>query len=1125
MSLASVLPRPALRHVLLQADAGTGKTYALAVRYLALAAAGADPERVLAVTFTRKAAGEILERVLLRLAGAAGSEAQAARLADDLGRADLERAAFGTLLERLCASLHRLQIGTLDSFFHRVTAAFRFELGLQPAAAVAATDDPALAGLRQAAVERALDDLAAGDLDTLVELLGRLYRGDAQRSVAAALDRVVLEIYETYRLRPEAEAWRRLDNPYRMLAPDELLSAVDALRDEVAGVAGKQLLQAAAKDCELAARGEWQGFLDGGPAAAVAAGPERPTYSRKELPRALVRAYRPLIEHASWDLLERHSRQTEATHRFVDAFDRHFVRLRRARGVVLFSDLAALLVRQLDALEDEALLALFYRLDARVEHVLLDELQDTSLEQWRALGPLVDEILAWGDGTRTLFCVGDPKQSIYGWRGGCAELFGELEGRLAPAAGGPADGSDDPGATPADHVAVVGRLALSWRSSPVVLDAVGRVFRDLAENPALDEGPPREAARRWAGRFEPHGSAVPARPGWVRLLTSERWEGVFPPDEPPRSEDEDAEPEGADEAREEARPVGHLDRAADLVAEVVARARAAPARGEPDDAGAVTVGVLTLTNRTAAQLIDRLRERGVAASGEGGGPVVDDPAVTAVLSALWLAAHPGDSAAAHHVASTPLGAVLGLVAGRTAEEAARAIRRALVARGVSPVVAEWSRALAPSCSARSGARLAQLVELAEAHDRQALGGPFDFVTRARAAAVEEPSPSPVRVMTVHRAKGLEFDVVVLPELERRLGDLNNPLLTVERADPTEPIEALFRGTNKIVRSRSERLQAVHDQEVERRITDDLGVLYVAMTRARHELHVLVQPVGGGGARGGSHTLAALLRHGLAADREGAWREGGATLFESGGPVDLAAQARARLPAGRSGRDGAPAAAPAEPEREVSARPPVARLPVVRPSELAAGPRGRRLAVLEALRLDPPLERARGVLFHAWLREVGWLDEDALPPPDRAWATCRRLAPGVERATCDAWLGQLEEALQAPEIAAAFRRPGHGPRERVELWRERAFLLELDGRLVRGVFDRALLFADRSGVHGAEVLELKSDRVGDAIDGLVERYRAQLESYRRCLASMLGLLPVVVRASLVLLDAGRVVAVE
>ncbi|HVS14807.1 MAG TPA: UvrD-helicase domain-containing protein [Thermoanaerobaculia bacterium] len=1110
MSPAPAWSRAAIRHVLLQADAGTGKTYALAVRYLALVAAGAHPERVLAVTFTRKAAGEILERVLLRLAGAARAAAPAAKLADDLGRPDLDREALGALLDRLCGSLHRLQIGTLDSFFHRVTAAFRFELGLQPAATVAATDDPALGGLRQAAVERALEDLAAGDLDTLVELLARLYRGDAQRSVAAALDRVVLEIYETYRLRPEAEAWRRLDNPYPRLDPPDLAAALDALRDEVAGIAGRQLLNAAIKDCELASRGDWLGFLDGGPSAAVAADPERPTYSRQSLPRPLARAYRPLVDHASWDLLERLARQTEATHRFVDAFDRHFARLRRARGVVLFSDLAALLGRQLEALDDEALLALFYRLDARVEHVLLDELQDTSLEQWRALGPLIDEILAWGDGSRTLFCVGDPKQSIYGWRGGCAELFGELEGRLTPAGG----------------AAAVERLGTSWRSSPVVLDAVDRVFGGLAESAALEPGPARAAARRWAARFEPHRSAVPSRPGWVRLLTSERWEGVFAPDEPPRGEDEDAEPDGAEEAREETRPLGHLDHAADLVAEVVVRAAGAEGTG----AGAVTAGVLTLTNRTAAQLIDRLRERGIAASGEGGGPVVDDPAVTAVLSALWLGAHPGDSAAAHHVRNTPLRSVLdpalGLEPGSSTEEAARRIRRAVAARGVAPVVAKWARALAPACSARSGARLAQLVELAEAHDRQALGGPFDFVARARAASVEEPTPAPVRVMTVHRAKGLEFDVVVLPELERRLGDLNNPLLTVERPDPTQPIAALFRGTNKIVRSRSERLVAVHGQEVERRVTDDLGVLYVAMTRARHELHALVQPLAGAGSRRGSRTLAALLRCGLADDREDAWGDGGATLFESGSPVDFAAQARARAPARPAGGDAVPPEPDADaPSPQRARRPPVARPPMARPSGLAAGEQSRRLAVREALRLEPPLERARGVLFHGWLREVAWLDDDGLPPPDRAWELCRRLTPGIERATCEAWRAELADALLAPEVAAAFRRPVTGPRERVELWRERGFLLELDRRLVRGVFDRVVLYADRSGVRGAEVLEIKSDRRGDAIDELVERHRAQVVVYRRCLASMLGLLPVAVRASLVLLDAGRVVAVE
>lgn len=75
------IPQP---HEVVRASAGSGKTYALATRYLQLLHQGVSPDTILATTFTRKAAGEILERILLRLAKAAQDPAETAKLAHDL---------------------------------------------------------------------------------------------------------------------------------------------------------------------------------------------------------------------------------------------------------------------------------------------------------------------------------------------------------------------------------------------------------------------------------------------------------------------------------------------------------------------------------------------------------------------------------------------------------------------------------------------------------------------------------------------------------------------------------------------------------------------------------------------------------------------------------------------------------------------------------------------------------------------------------------------------------------------------------------------------------------------------------------------------------------------------------
>src|SRR5437016_11508170 len=93
-------------HELIRASAGSGKTHQLTNRYLALLAAGVEPDAILATTFTRKAAGEILDRVLERLAEAAADAADAAKLAGQIGADKLTQKDFRALLRRVFIGLH-----------------------------------------------------------------------------------------------------------------------------------------------------------------------------------------------------------------------------------------------------------------------------------------------------------------------------------------------------------------------------------------------------------------------------------------------------------------------------------------------------------------------------------------------------------------------------------------------------------------------------------------------------------------------------------------------------------------------------------------------------------------------------------------------------------------------------------------------------------------------------------------------------------------------------------------------------------------------------------------------------------------------------------------------------------
>ena len=1041
-----------LPHEVIRASAGAGKTFALSNRYLRLMARGATPSSILAITFTRKAAGEILARVLRRLAGGSASADAAAKLTAELGDRALTAAHVRALLGQLCESLPRVAISTIDSFFHRVAGAYRTELGLPPTLALVGEGDALARQVRLDAIDALLAD---DDLDTLLDLLRRLHHGQAKRSITDALDEIVSGLYEVYR-QTDASAWQVLRPPPGELAPGELVDAIAAL-EAVGPLVEVQKAWASAwgKDLGAAREHDWATFLGKGIAAAVAQGKTRYSNVKRDLPPDVIAAYSRLVDHARATMLGGIAQRTMAMHDLLARYDGHYRRLRHEAGMMLFSDVPALLEQGLPLLhaDDDAYARreeLYYRLDRRVQHLLLDEFQDTSPPQWHVLEPLAREITA-AEG-RTFFCVGDLKQAIYGWRGGSAAIFDRVEHDLHLPPGG---------AT---------QLSESWRSSPKVLDVVNRVFGGIADLPPLAAMQASVAA--WASGFRAHTSARPQQPGFVQVLNTRG----------PRGGDEDDTPD--EDGLTGLSP--HLSAVADHLCEWRRRY-----------AGR-SIGVLVRRNATAAAIIQELTERGVEASGEGGAMLTDDAAVTAVLAALQLADHPGDTTAAYQLLHGPLGPVLQLTSIRGGEMAgvSRAIRRRLIDEGAAAVIADWTRQMAPACSARHVRRLGQLVELVEGLDLSRSLRVRDLIERITTTPVESPSAAAMRVMTVHKAKGLEFDAVVLPELEGRLGEVARLQVWTLRADPTCAPEAVFSRINDkllpLAGEHEPRVLAAREQERTRRLHDDLCTLYVAMTRARYALHILLPPVRktekGLSRRGFEDPSgAAVLRHALLdvtdetvltdADRE-VFAHGDADWHAHVPAAEASDAAPPRAPAIRLARGDA-----------ASRRSWVA----VSPSSLEDEGTVRAARLLQ-LTEDSAL--ARGSAIHALFERVHWLDEAS---PDIAADDPHR----------EAFMAMLAHDA----VREALSRRG---RAGLELWREHTFSLHLDGRLLRGQFDRVEI--DRTQ-GTACILDFKTDRFSDAA---VERYRPQMQAYRQALASMLGWPTDRITVTLLFVGEGRVV---
>lgn len=1052
-------------HEVVRALAGGGKTYLLSSRYIALLRAEATPESILAVTFTRKAAGEIFQRILLRLADAVLNDGARQELGRSIGGGTLSAAQCEQMLVSLCRGIHVASISTIDSFFNRIVQSLGVVPEVPQNAAILGGDDPLVDQIRMAAIGRTIAPNPDEEtpLATLQSMLRRFHGGGASRSVTAAIHTAVSDFYDLYREAPEAERWRRLSVPRGLLDAPRLAAAVEALRGLAAaipltkaGTPRRNWDKAYSVLTDAAAAAQWRVFLGHTLVVRLLAGDA--IYNGLPVPEAWTVVLQPLIDHARSMELRRLGTKTEATHALLERFHGFFAALRHEQGIMLFNDLTGLLVDHLAHAQPAAWEDLYFRLDAMVQHLLVDEFQDTSRQQWAVLRPMAEEITAHHDGSRTFFCVGDLKQAIYAWRGGCADILDTLENDL--------------------HLPANTREALrhSYRSSQVVLDAVNTVFSNLHTNPALAEHV--ETVQHWQRHWHRH-EAARQRAGFVTLVC---------PEQEAASRDGTATTDESDFVRAAAHYVAQVHRAAP----------------------AASVGVLTRDNRTAQRLLDHLRESDVAASGEGGHPLTDDPAVNTILAALTLADRPSDSIAAFHLFHTPLAALLNLstLNRDAAETVATEIREQLGAAGYAHTLGLWADALAPWCDARGGRRLEQLVTLAARSEPITTLRPIQFVQQVEMTAVEDPAFSPVRVMTIHKAKGLEFDIVVLPQLDTKLG-ADRGAAYVHRDTEAGPVEAVYCRPAAWLRATSPQLATAAAEQEARLLRDDLCALYVAMTRPRHALHMLVPPLtlrrdGTTAAHG--HTdlsSAAILRQALAGD------EGTDSLYRHGDPnwyATLKAPPSTRTPT------------PTPPVRLVVPPMPRRRRPRVTPSQLAATDTiyGRDL-----LHRHDHLGMQRGILMHLWFEMIEWVDQvPGVPTADRLVAAACRSNPALVPATVESLAASFLEGLSQPDVAAVMSHATHAEAGRdLVVWREQPFVIERRGQLVSGKFDRVVFTRDATRVGTVHLYDFKTDQVSTSLESTAEQYRGQIEAYVDALHAMFSPAPTRVVARLVFTSVG------
>lgn len=832
------------------ANAGSGKTHVLARRVIRLLLNEVPPGRILCLTYTKAAAANMANRVLGELRKWVSLDDAALDAAIELtdGRpANAKRRALARRLFALALETPGgLKIQTIHAFCGALLHRFPFEAGVP--AGFGELEEAArlelLARIRAEVVLKAssepdsalghalallIDETADGGIDALIATL--IAEPEALAVRTSEIDRLVDRTPgddEAGLARTLVEDAAIPRGAWRGLAEELIAAGGNCARR------GRSLLEAAGAPDEELPELYAAVFLkdDGEPYGDTQFGPAK---VRERFPELLAERDRiaPLMARLK---AVRAAERTRAALTLGREAMRRYEAAKRARGVLDFADLVTAARRLLSS---GASAWVHYKLDQGIDHVLVDEAQDTSPEQWEVIRPLVAEFFAGGGArieARTLFVVGDEKQSIFSFQGADPRRFDDMRRtfeRLAP------EGA-------------FRRLEMqhSFRSAPGILGAVDTVFGRAEAYAGLS-----------ADTVGTHHEAIHALlPALVEV-----WE----PEAPGERAEVDAWQKPLDAPTEDD-PASRLAR--NIAGHIAARVRAGfPIHARGGARPARPGDFLVLVRRRGAlfeAIIRALKREGVEVAGADRLVVAEHIAVQDLMALGDALVSPDDELALACALKSPLFGfddddLIALAAGRTgrldAELRARAdeVQKWRASADMLARLRPEALALRPfdfyarvlgreRGRARMLARLGpeaadaldEMLALARAYERAATPSLAGFLAFLRRGGVDtkrdmEAGRDEVRVMTVHGAKGLEAPYVILADTT------SGPLLRNDagllRAETPAGGRVLLLAPSKktdtpAMGALRERAEALAMEEYRR-------LLYVALTRAESALVV------------------------------------------------------------------------------------------------------------------------------------------------------------------------------------------------------------------------------------------------------------------------------------------------
>ncbi|MBR7121579.1 MAG: UvrD-helicase domain-containing protein [Lentisphaeria bacterium] len=1080
---------------IITASAGTGKTYSLASRFIQLLSYGAEPESILAITFTKKAAGEIFDRIVRRICELA---LKPERPENRCLQMDHEQVI--SLIRKLLGNHTReLQISTIDSFFMQLLQAFAPELGIW--GDIAMTDESDDRFLRRT-IHRWIRSIPDGvQLDALRELLKEAGSGDT-RSIYAAIYELAQSVHHFYQLKihPDADgSLPQLDRvPWQNLPvfPDsgELQELTGELRFEAEKISAvnevmARRLTALAGMLEKCTSGVMYGKLDGDVESLLkilnekngGSWPDDPadaplTYWRGcAPPPSLAPLLRRAFRHIRAAALRQCRAKNLAVFGLIAEFDRIYGKYVRSAGNITFSDLPALLTA-MDENTRQIILgpsdhSLEFRLDRQIRHYMFDEFQDTSDVQMRVFDPLLRELFSQLDTGefRSFFCVGDIKQSIYQWRDGNPELFNYVTNLLRPV-------GEQLGYTPADS------LVRSYRSSQAVLDTVNAVFGSYDGNFELFHRVLRQM------QFQFHISSDLQMPGHTALINVAQ-----------------SSPQSAQ----------NIPAKSAVINTLLQQSRALQRH--------LTVGVLVSTNAVAREFAEVLKSvYQLPVSVDGTVSPVDSMAFSLFRELLILAEHPGDAEAGKFLDMLCFAAPEDVPELLTREKLAvklgfdpalpldEAVREELFINGLAGFAKRFLEVFRLECTPFDRRRLEILNDAAAAFD----GSAGEFLRQIdRLGKSDNSLDETIQIMTCHKAKGLEFDVVFMPDLivHNYNGGSCLPEAEIihygenEWADTIQtPAWVTYLPDKHIAENVPQLAEHLQRKESDR-LFEKCCALYVGMTRAKSALYMLTSRNNITGAFSPDKLLMEQLPpYGV--------QNSDTQLQELLSLPELAGyQAQLLFSHGdwHWYIQYAPEIAPAgEGDNEPAVTFPVVR-EVCRKVRAASGEKSAASAVAPGARFTPFTGKNTGTAVHELFEKLHFAGDSF-----DAAEFCA--VHGAEPAAAEIF-------IQAMDSTSPVRQIFGEPDGEYELWCERRFLLiNRAGEMVPGAFDRVVIHKENGVPVWAEIFDYKSDKFTSAADFAV--YFPQLQSYRESLAVMLDIPPEKIKGFICALKIRQVIEV-